>query len=73
MGAPGGSTVPLLSAIIVSLGLLSFYLKSKKKKEPEDRQLNAFIEEFEVQPSPNPLPPLAPLPLSGLRFAAKDM
>jgi hypothetical protein len=69
----GNQAVPLLSAVIVSLGLLGFFLKSRKQKKEEEKELNAFIEEFEVQPSPNPPPPLAPLPLTGLKFAAKDM
>jgi hypothetical protein len=69
----GNQAVPLLSAVIVSLGLLGFFLKSRKQKKEEEKELNAFIEEFVVQPSPNPPPPLAPLPLTGLRFAVKDM
>lgn len=64
----------LFLAIPATIGaLVGAVLLSRRKPETAKPKHGAFVEEFEILPPP-PLPfPAAPLPLTGLTFAVKDM
>lgn len=68
------SPLPLLLGAIGTAAFL--FLGSKLFGKGKKRQLDphgAFLEYIELAAAPNPNPPAAPLLLSGLRFAWKDM
>ncbi|CAI9104037.1 OLC1v1002645C3 [Oldenlandia corymbosa var. corymbosa] len=44
-----------------------------KSRNTIKEDFGAFIEKFELSPFPQPPPPAAPLPLSGITFAIKDV
>ncbi|XP_021753206.1 outer envelope protein 64, mitochondrial-like [Chenopodium quinoa] len=48
-------------------------IRRREKKLLEREDFGAFVERFELLPSPQPPPPAAPLPLHGLTFAVKDI
>jgi LPXTG-motif cell wall-anchored protein len=72
---PGLPVVGSPTNVLVLLGLgiagLVVFFRSRKKKISED--FGAFIQRLEILPPPQPAPPIAPHPLSGLTFAVKDM
>ena len=66
-----GSPTNLLVLLGLGIAGLVVFVRSRKKKISED--FDAFIERLEILPPPQPAPPIAPHPLSGLTFAVKDM
>lgn len=67
--------------IVIGIGVAGIIIFSESRRRRKLREKNnevredfgAFIERFEILPSPQPPPPAARLPLSGLTFAVKDM
>lgn len=48
-------------------------MAKKKFKKVVKIDFGAFIERFQILPPPQPAPPKAPHPLTGLTFAVSDM
>lgn len=69
------SPLPLALGALGVAGLVFVGTKLFGKKEKARRldPYGAFMEYIELAAAPNPAPPAAPLALSGLRFAWKDM
>jgi hypothetical protein len=59
--------------VLLGLGLAGIFILRRALRLAGKKDNGAFIQYFELLPPPPPPPPSAPLPLSGLTFAAKDM
>lgn len=60
--------------VLLGLSLAGILLMAKKKfKKVVKIDFGAFIERFQILPPPQPAPPKAPHPLTGLTFAVSDM
>jgi hypothetical protein len=59
--------------LLVGLGIAGLFLLRRALRLTAKKDYGAFIDYFELLPPPPPPPPSAPLPLSGLTFAIKDM
>jgi len=59
--------------LLVGLGIAGIFVLRRAFRLAGKKDNGAFIEYFELLPPPPPPPPSAPLPLSGLTFAIKDM
>ncbi|PWA74584.1 translocon at the outer membrane of chloroplasts 64 [Artemisia annua] len=60
--------------VLLGLSLAGIVLMAKKfKNKVVKADFGAFVKRFEILPPPQPLPPKAPHPLTGLSFAVSDL
>jgi len=59
--------------VLLSLGIAGIVLMTRKLKRVVKEDLGAFVQRFEILPPPQPAPPKAPHPLTGLTFAVADV
>ncbi|KAL2461781.1 Outer envelope protein 64 [Abeliophyllum distichum] len=59
--------------VLLGLGLAGILIMTKKLKRVVKADFGAFIERLQLLPPPQPAPPKAPHPLTGLSFAASDV
>eukprot|EP00262_Sarcandra_glabra_P004369 TRINITY_DN15334_c0_g1_i1.p1 TRINITY_DN15334_c0_g1~~TRINITY_DN15334_c0_g1_i1.p1 ORF type:complete len:653 (-),score=115.88 TRINITY_DN15334_c0_g1_i1:547-2319(-) len=60
--------------VLLGLGIAGILLMTRRKLKKVIREdLGAYIEKFELLPPPQPAPPKAPHPLTGLSFAVSDI
>lgn len=59
--------------VLLGLGLAGILIMTKKLKRAVREDFGAFIHRLELLPPPQPAPPKAPNPLTGLTFAVSDM
>ncbi|XP_022134717.1 outer envelope protein 64, chloroplastic [Momordica charantia] len=59
--------------VLLGLGLAGILLMTKKLKKAIREDFGAFIEKLQLLPPPQPAPPKAPHPLTGLTFAISDV
>nr|XP_043612957.1 translocon at the outer membrane of chloroplasts 64 [Erigeron canadensis] len=59
--------------VLFGLSLAGIMLMAKKFKKTIKPDFGAFIHKFELLPPPQPAPPKAPHPLTGLTFAVSDI
>lgn len=59
--------------VLIGLGIAGILIMTKKLKRVVKADLGAFIERLQLLPPPQPLPPKAPHPLTGLSFAVSDV
>lgn len=60
--------------VLVGLGLAGILIMTKKlKKKVVKQDFGAFVLRFQLLPPPQPSPPKAPHPLTGLTFAVSDV
>lgn len=71
---PGDNQILAKSlGLLVGLGIAGIFILRRALRISTKKDNGAFISYFELLPPPPPPPPSAPLPLSGLTFAIKDM
>lgn len=66
-------TVLAKSWMLLGLGIAGIFLLGRRQRAALQKGQGAFIQYFELLPPPPPAPPKAPPPLTGLKFAIKDM
>ncbi|VVA98053.1 unnamed protein product [Arabis nemorensis] len=59
--------------VLLGLGLAGILLATKKLKKTIREDFGAFIDKLLLLPPPQPAPPKAPHPLTGLSFAVSDL
>lgn len=59
--------------VLLGLSLAGIVLMAKKFKKVVKADFGAFVERFQILPPPQPAPPKAPHPLTGLSFAVSDL
>ncbi|XP_022850374.1 outer envelope protein 64, chloroplastic-like isoform X2 [Olea europaea var. sylvestris] len=59
--------------VLLGLGLAGILIMTKKLRRVVKADFGAFIERLELLPPPQPAPPKAPHPLTGLSFAVSDV
>ncbi|XP_054818295.1 translocon at the outer membrane of chloroplasts 64 [Prosopis cineraria] len=59
--------------VLLGLGLAGILLMTRKFKKVIKEDFGAFVEKFLLVPPPQPAPPKAPHPLTGLTFAVSDV
>ncbi|XP_057951934.1 translocon at the outer membrane of chloroplasts 64 [Malania oleifera] len=59
--------------VLLGLGLAGIIFMTRKLKKVVKEDFGAFIEKFQLHPPPQPAPPKAPHPLTGLSFAVSDL
>ncbi|KAG6745768.1 hypothetical protein POTOM_050275 [Populus tomentosa] len=59
--------------VLLGLGLAGIFLFTKKFKKVLREDFGAFIHKLQLLPPPQPAPPKAPHPLTGLTFAVSDL
>jgi len=59
--------------VLLGLGLAGIFLASRRRKKVIKEDFGAFIERIQLLPPPQPSPPKAPHPLTGLTFAIKEL
>ncbi|MBA0753822.1 hypothetical protein Gogos_021164, partial [Gossypium gossypioides] len=59
--------------VLLGLGLAGIFLMTKRLKKTIKADFGAFIQKLELLPPPQPAPPKAPHPLTGLNFAVSDV
>ncbi|KAG0499435.1 hypothetical protein HPP92_004126 [Vanilla planifolia] len=59
--------------VLLGLGIAGIIIMSQRLKRVVKKDLGAFLERFELLPPPQPAPPKAPHPLTGLSFAVADV
>ncbi|PHT47369.1 Translocon at the outer membrane of chloroplasts 64 [Capsicum baccatum] len=59
--------------VLLGLGLAGILIMTKKLKKAVKADFGAFVERLNLLPPPQPLPPKAPHPLTGLTFAVSDV
>jgi hypothetical protein len=59
--------------VLLGLGIAGIFIVRRALSLAGKKDSGAFIYYFELLPPPQPAPPSAPHPLSGLTFAVKDM
>ncbi|KAL1553920.1 Outer envelope protein 64, chloroplastic [Salvia divinorum] len=59
--------------VLLGLGIAGILIMTKKLKRAVRADFGAFIERIQLLPPPQPLPPKAPHPLTGLSFAVSDV
>ncbi|KAA8541355.1 hypothetical protein F0562_025326 [Nyssa sinensis] len=59
--------------VLLGLGLAGILIMTRKLKKVVKADLGAFVERFQLLPPPQPAPPKAPHPLTGLSFAVSDI
>jgi hypothetical protein len=58
--------------VLLGLGIAGVLLAARRLRRPARPDRGAFIARLELLPSPQPPPPQAPHPLTGLCFAIAD-
>ncbi|GAA0145444.1 hypothetical protein LIER_05636 [Lithospermum erythrorhizon] len=59
--------------VLLGLGLAGILVMTKKLKRTVKVDLGAFVQRLQLLPPPQPAPPKAPHPLTGLTFAVSDV
>ncbi|OAY32162.1 outer envelope protein 64, chloroplastic [Manihot esculenta] len=59
--------------VLLGLGLAGILLMTRKLKKTIREDFGAFVEKLQLLPPPQPAPPKAPHPLTGLTFAVSDV
>ncbi|KAL5544950.1 hypothetical protein UlMin_008734 [Ulmus minor] len=59
--------------VLLGLGLAGILLMTRKLKKAIREDFGAFVEKLQLLPPPQPAPPKAPHPLTGLTFAVSDV
>ncbi|PKU63505.1 outer envelope protein 64, chloroplastic [Dendrobium catenatum] len=59
--------------VLLGLGIAGILIVARKLKRVVKEDFGAFVERFELLPPPQPAPPKAPHPLTGLTFAVADV
>ncbi|XP_008809807.2 outer envelope protein 64, chloroplastic [Phoenix dactylifera] len=59
--------------VLLGLGLAGVLLMTRRLKRAIKQDFGAFVERLELLPPPQPAPPKAPHPLTGLSFAVADI
>ncbi|KAF8389993.1 hypothetical protein HHK36_024513 [Tetracentron sinense] len=59
--------------VLLGLGLAGIIIMTRKLKKSVKEDFGAFVERFQLLPPPQPAPPKAPHPLTGLSFAISDI
>lgn len=59
--------------VLLGLGLAGIYLMTTKLKRVVKADFGAFVKRLQLLPPPQPAPPKAPHPLTGLTFAVSDV
>lgn len=59
--------------VLLGLGLAGILLMTRKLKKVIREDFGAFVEKLQLLPPPQPAPPKAPHPLTGLTFAVSDV
>ncbi|XP_047337642.1 translocon at the outer membrane of chloroplasts 64-like [Impatiens glandulifera] len=59
--------------VLLGLGLAGILMMSKRLKKAVKEDFGAFVERLQLLPPPQPAPPKAPHPLTGLSFAVSDV
>ncbi|XP_057767406.1 outer envelope protein 64, chloroplastic [Salvia miltiorrhiza] len=59
--------------VLLGLGIAGILIMTKKLKRAVRADFGAFIERLQLLPPPQPAPPKAPHPLTGLSFAVSDV
>ena len=59
--------------VLLGLGLAGILLITKRLKKAIKEDFGAFIGKLQLLPPPQPAPPKAPHPLTGLTFAVSDV
>ncbi|KAK9278959.1 hypothetical protein L1049_028541 [Liquidambar formosana] len=59
--------------VLLGLGLAGILLMTRKLKKVVKEDFGAFVERLQLLPPPQPAPPKAPHPLTGLSFAVSDL
>ncbi|KAL6552476.1 Translocon at the outer membrane of chloroplasts 64 [Orobanche hederae] len=59
--------------VLLGLGIAGILIMTKKLKRAVKGDFGAFIERLQLLPPPQPAPPKAPHPLTGLSFAVSDV
>nr|DAD35716.1 TPA_asm: hypothetical protein HUJ06_006356 [Nelumbo nucifera] len=59
--------------VLLGLGLAGIILMTRKLKKVVKEDFGAFVERLQLLPPPQPAPPKAPHPLTGLSFAVSDV
>ncbi|GMH01071.1 hypothetical protein Nepgr_002910 [Nepenthes gracilis] len=59
--------------VLLGLGLAGILILARKRKKAVREDFGAFVERLQLLPPPQPAPPKAPHPLTGLSFAVSDI
>ncbi|KAF5934229.1 hypothetical protein HYC85_030400 [Camellia sinensis] len=59
--------------VLLGLGFAGILIMTRKLKKVVKEDFGAFVERFQLLPPPQPAPPKAPHPLTGLTFAVSDV
>ncbi|GMP32929.1 hypothetical protein CsSME_00006464 [Camellia sinensis var. sinensis] len=59
--------------VLLGLGLAGILIMTRKLKKVVKEDFGAFVERFQLLPPPQPAPPKAPHPLTGLSFSVSDL
>ncbi|CAL5445276.1 unnamed protein product [Camellia sinensis] len=59
--------------VLLGLGFAGILVMTRKFKKVVKEDFGAFVERFQLLPPPQPAPPKAPHPLTGLTFAVSDV
>ncbi|KAM5570404.1 translocon at the outer membrane of chloroplasts 64 [Rosa sericea] len=59
--------------VLLGLGLAGILIMTRKLKQVIREDFGAFVEKLQLLPPPQPAPPKAPHPLTGLTFAVSDV
>lgn len=70
---PSDVVVARSIGVLLGLGIAGFFILRRTFKLSSKKDNGAFICYLELLPPPQPVPPSAPHPLSGLTFAVKDI
>lgn len=69
----GSSSTAANLWVLLGLGLAGILIMTKRLKKVVKADFGAFVERFQLLPPPQPAPPKAPHPLTGLSFAVSDL
>ncbi|GMQ11526.1 hypothetical protein CsSME_00054136 [Camellia sinensis var. sinensis] len=59
--------------VLLGLGFAGILIMTRKLKKVVKEDFGAFVDRFQLLPPPQPAPPKAPHPLTGLTFAVSDV
>ncbi|CAN1159254.1 Translocon at the outer membrane of chloroplasts 64 [Linum perenne] len=71
--APPSSSLPASLFVLLGLGLAGIVMFTKKLKKAVREDFGAFVQKLQLLPPPQPAPPKARHPLTGLTFAVSDV
>ncbi|THG21293.1 hypothetical protein TEA_008073 [Camellia sinensis var. sinensis] len=63
----------VLGVVLLGLGFAGILIMTRKLKKVVKEDFGAFVDRFQLLPPPQPAPPKAPHPLTGLTFAVSDV